>query len=85
MVPTYKWRKVKSENHSLMSNSFATPWTVALQALLSMEIPRQECWSGLPFPSPGHLPDPGIEPTSPALGGEFFITEPPGKPLLVCS
>ena len=54
-----------------MSSSFATPWTVALQAPLSMGFPRQEYWSGLPFPSPGDLPDPGIEPRSPA-------TEPQG-------
>ena len=46
---------------------FATPWTVAHQAPLSMEFSRQEYWSGLPFPSPGDLPDPGIEPRSPAL------------------
>jgi len=44
-----------------------TPWTVALQAALSMAFPRQEYWSGLPFPSPGDLPDPGIKPGSPAL------------------
>ena len=45
-----------------------------------MGFPRQESWSGLPFPSPGDLPDPGIEPMSPALAGGFFTTEPPGKP-----
>ena len=45
-----------------------------------MEFSRQEYWSGLPFPSPGSLPDPGIEPTSPELAGEFFVTEQPGKP-----
>ena len=45
-----------------------------------MGFPRQEYWSGLPFPPPGDLPDPGIEPTSPALAGGVFITEPPGKP-----
>ena len=60
---------------------FATPWTVACQASLSMGFPRQEYWSGLPFPPPGDLPDPGIEPVSPALVGKFFSTEPPGKPL----
>ena len=52
-----------------------TPWTVAHQAPLSMELSRQEYWSGLPFPIPGDLPDPGIEPTSPvspALAGGFF-------------
>ena len=58
---------------------FATPGTVAHQAPLSMGFPRQEYWSGLPFPSPGDLPDSGIEPESPALAG-FFTTEPPGKP-----
>ena len=46
---------------------FVTPWTVAYQALQSMGFSRQEYWSGLPFPSPGDLPDPGIEPRSPAL------------------
>ena len=46
---------------------FVTPWTVACQAPLSMGFPRQEYWSGLPFPSPGDLPDPGIEPRSPTL------------------
>ena len=45
-----------------------------------MGFPRQEYWSGLPFPSPGDLPDPGIEPFSPALAGRFFTAEPPGKP-----
>ena len=60
-----------------------TLWTVAHQAPLSMGFPRQEYWSGLPFPSPGDLSDPGIEPTSlvlPALAGRFFTTAPPGKP-----
>ena len=63
-----------------MFDSFATPWTVALQAPLSMGFPRQEHWSGLPFPSPGDLPDSRIKPVSLALAGGFFITEPPGKP-----
>ena len=64
------------------SSTFAweTPWTVALQATLSMEFSWQEYWSEFPFPSPGILPDPGIEPVSPALGGRFFNSEPPGKP-----
>ena len=57
-----------------------TPWTVACQASLSMEFSRQEYWSGLPFPSPGDLPDPGIKPVSPALAGRFFTTEPPEEP-----
>ena len=56
-----------------------TLWTVAHQALLSMEFSRQECWSGLPFPSPEDLPKPGMEHKSPALAGGFFTTEPPGK------
>ena len=67
-----------------MSDSFVTPWTVAHQASLSMGFPRQEFWSGLPFPSPGDLPDPGIKPASPALAGGFFTTEPPGKPSKGC-
>ena len=55
--------------------------TVACQAPLSMGFPKQEYCSGLPFPSPESLPDPGIESMSPALTGGFFIAEPPGKPL----
>ena len=58
---------------------FATPWTVALQAPLSMRFSRQEYWSGLPFPASGDLPDPGIKPVSSALAGRFFTTEPLGK------
>ena len=46
----------------------------------SVQLSRQEYWSGLPFPNPGHLPDPGIEPASPALAGGFFTTEPPENP-----
>ena len=60
---------------------FATLWTVAHQALLSMEFSRQEYWSRLPFPPPGDLPEPAIEPMSPAFAGGFFTTEPPGKTL----
>ena len=55
---------------------FVTPWTVAHQAPLSIEFSRQEYWSGLPFPSPGDLPDPGIEPTSPtspSLAGRYNV------------
>ena len=55
----------------------------AHQALLSMELSRQEYCSGLPFPSPGDLPDLGIEPGSPALQADSSPSEPPGKPLLV--
>ena len=60
---------------------FATPWTVAYQASQSMGFSRQEYWTGLPFPSPGDLPDPGIEPESPALEADALISEPPGKTL----
>ena len=59
---------------------FATPWTVAHQAALSVGFPRQEYWSGLPFLSPRDLSRSGIKALSPALEGEFFTTEPPGKP-----
>ena len=59
---------------------FATPWTVAYQSSQSMEFSRQEYWSGLPFPSPGDLPDRGIEPGSPALPADTLPSEPPGKP-----
>ena len=58
----------------------ATPWTVARQAPLSMGLPRQGYWGGLPFPSLGDLPDPGIEPGSPALQADASPSEPPGKP-----
>ena len=53
---------------------------MARQALLSMGFPRQEFWSGLPFPSPGDFPVPGIKPESSALAGRFFADETPGKP-----
>ena len=70
-------------SHSVVPNSSATPCTIARQAPLSGGFPRQEYWSGLPFPPPGHLPDPGIKPASlvsPALAGGFFTAEPPRKP-----
>ena len=59
---------------ALVVSDFATLWTVACQASLSMGFSRQEYWSGLPFPPPGDLPDPGIKPISPALAGVFFTT-----------
>ena len=59
---------------------FATPWTVALQAPPSMGFAKQAYWSGLPFPSPGDLPIPGIKPRSPALRADTLTSEPPGKP-----
>ena len=60
---------------------FAVPWTVVYQASLSMGFSRQEYWSGLPFPSPGDLPNPGVEPRSPALQADALPSKPPGKPL----
>ena len=63
-----------------MSDSVVTLWTVAWQASPSMGFSRQEYWSGLPFPSPGNLPNPEIEPESPMLAGGFFTIEPRGKP-----
>ena len=59
---------------------FVTLWTVAYKAPQSMEFSRQEYWSGLPFPSPGDLPNPGIKPRSSALQAAALPSEPPGKP-----
>ena len=59
---------------------FATSWTIACQAPLFMGFPRQEHWNGLPFPSPGGLPRPGIEPKIPALQADSLPLAPPGKP-----
>ena len=59
---------------------FVTPWTVAHQAPPSMEFSRQAYWSGLPFPSPGDLPNPGIEPGSSTLRSDTLLSEPPGNP-----
>ena len=70
----------KNESCSVMSDS-ATPWIVTCQAPLSMEFSRQEYWSGLPFPSPGDLPDPGVNPGLPhCMYIAGFWSEPPGKP-----
>ena len=62
--------------------TLATQWTLAHQASLSLGFPRQEYWSGLPFPSPGDLPDPGIKLATPALAGRFFTAEP-GSPTML--
>ena len=59
---------------------FVTPWTVAYKGPPSMGFSRQEYWSGLPFPSPGDLPNPGIEPRSPALQTDALPSKPPGRP-----
>ena len=61
---------------------FEIPWTVAYQAPLSMGFSRQEYWSGVPFPSPGDLPNPGIEPRSPAFQAYSLPYEPQGRPFL---
>ena len=61
---------------------FATTWTVAYEVPPSMEFSRQEYWSGLPFPSPGNLPDPGIKPGSPTLQAEALPSKSPGKSLI---
>ena len=83
-ISPYSFSYLFSSSFSLSHvQLFATLWTAVLQALLSMGFPRQEYWSGLPFPLPGDLSNPGIEPTSPALAGGFFTTEPLGKPYLV--
>ena len=58
---------------------FAIPWTVAYEAPPSMEFSRQEYWRGLPFPSPGDVPDPGLEPGSPTLQADALPSEPPGS------
>ena len=68
--------QVKSLSHVRL---FVTPWTVGHQTLLSMGFFSQEYWSGLPFPSPGDLPDPGIELGSPTLQADSLPSEPPGK------
>ena len=71
-------------SHSVMSDS-VTSWTAAHQAPLSMGFSRQEYWNGLPFPSPGDLPNPGIKPWSPALQVDSWPSEPVGKPKYVYS
>ena len=75
-----KWSEMKSLSHVRL---FVTPWTVAYQAPPSMRFSRQECWSDLPFPSPGDFPYPGIEPWSPALQADALPSEPPGKPMII--
>ena len=74
--------KVKSLSHVWL---FSTPWTVAYQAPPSMGFSRQEYWSGVPFSSPRNLPDPRIEPGSPALQADPLLSEPPGKPNMLIS
>ena len=73
-----KWSEVKSLSRVRL---LVTPWTIVLQATLSMAFPRQEYCSGLLFPFPGDLPNPGIEPRSPALQAGSLPSKPQGKPL----
>ena len=79
-LPVKPCLKVKSLSRVPL---FVTPWTVAYQAPLSMGFSRQEYWSGLPFPFPGDLSDPGIEPSFPTLQADALPSESPGKPRLL--
>ena len=74
---------VSVQVESFSVRRFETLWTIACQAPLSIPFSRQEYWSGLPFPSPGDLPDPGIEPGSPSLRADILPSEPPGKPVFL--
>ena len=74
------WKVSQSVKSLSRVQLFVTPWTATHQAPQSMGFSRQEYWSGSPFPSPGDLPNPGIEPRSPALGADALTSEPPGKP-----
>ena len=76
---TGKERKAKKVKSLSRVRLFATPWAVAYQNSPSVGFPRQESWSGVPFPSPGNLPDPGIKPRSPTLLADALLSEPPGK------
>ena len=79
-MTSYSLVKVKSLSRVRL---FVTPWTVTHQVPQSMEFSRQEYWSGLPFPSPGNLPNPVIEPGSPALQADTLPSEPLGKPIAI--
>ena len=80
LLASSQWRLLLLSFNHCYVQFFATLWTAACQAPLSMGFHRQECLSGLPFPAPGDLPDLGIKPTSLVSAGRFFTTEPPGKP-----
>ena len=74
---------IRKESESVscsVTSDFVSPWTVACQASLSMEFPRQEYWNGLKFPSSGDLPNPGIEPWPPELQADSLPSEVLGKP-----
>ena len=82
--PHGRWLDLHSSEMKLLSHVglLVIPWTVAYQAPPSMGFSRQEYWSGVPFPSPGDLPDPGIEPGFPALETDALTSEPPEKPYI---
>ena len=80
--PGYMFNQLKKQKIALSCLNLVISWTIACQAPLSMGFSRQEYWSGLPFPSPGDLPDPGIEPMSPALQVDALPTELCTKPLI---
>ena len=73
----------ESVSGSIVSHSFATPWTVVRRAPLSMEFSKQEYWSELPLPAPGDLSNPGIKSRSPALHIDFLRSEPSGKDVVL--
>ena len=83
---SWEYRFIRLGSGCLVAKShqtLVTPWTVACQAPLSSGFPRQEYWSGLPFLSPGHLPDPGIEPESLALQVDSLLVSHQGSPLAI--
>ena len=84
--PKLQFNEINLQHCCLVAKSYPTlfviPWTIALQAPLPMGFPKQEYWSGLPFPFPGDLLDPGVKSKSSALAGGFLTTELPGKALI---
>ena len=83
MSPKKSTRFIGVKSVKCESLSRGNSMTVACQAPLSVELSRQEYWSGLPFPSPGDLPDPRIKPWSPVLKADSLLSEPPEKPKFV--
>ena len=81
-IPIIKWKWKWKWSHSVVSDSLRPHRTIAHQAPQSMDFYRQEYWSGLPFPSPGNLPNPGIEPGSPTWQADALLSEPQGKPTI---
>ena len=82
---TYNYKHIETKSESVsrwVLSLFGTPWTAARQTPLSLGFSREKSWSGLPFPSPGALPDPGIEPRSPASQADCLWSEPPEKPYI---